>query len=65
MALLGETVVITRQGETQSIRMVPIATQKSASGFGMLQGQLADLPPDWNQRDGEQEFLDQFEALGE
>lgn len=65
MALLGETVVITRQGETQSIRMVPIATQKSASGFGMLQDQLADLPPDWNQPDGEQEFLDQFEALGE
>lgn len=65
MALLGETVIITRQGETQSVRMVPVATRKSASGFGMLRERLADLPPDWNQPDAEAEFLDQFEALGE
>jgi antitoxin (DNA-binding transcriptional repressor) of toxin-antitoxin stability system len=65
MALLGETVVITRQGENQSIRLVPIPPPHPDSGFGMLRSQLADLPHDWNDPDTENEFLEQFEAFGE
>jgi antitoxin (DNA-binding transcriptional repressor) of toxin-antitoxin stability system len=63
MALLGETVVITRQGENQSIRLVPLPPPHRASGFGMLRDQLADLPADWNSPENEKEFLEQFEAL--
>jgi len=65
MALLGETVVITRQGETQSIRLTPIPKPHAASGFGMLKEQLADLPADWNSPEAEAEFLKQFGALDE
>jgi len=65
MALLGETVIITRQGESQSIQLTPIPAPHPASGFGMLREQLADLPADWNSPEAEAEFLNQFEALGE
>ena len=65
MALLGETIVITRQGENQSIRLTPVPPPHPASGFGMLREQLADLPSDWNSPEAEAEFLAQFEALGE
>ena len=65
MALLGETVVITRQGESQSIRLTPIPRPYAASGFGMLREQLADLPSGWNSAEAEAEFLEQFEALDE
>ncbi len=65
MALLGETVIITRQGENQSIRLVPIPPPHAAGGFGMLKDQLADLPEDWNSQEAEDEFLRQFEALDE
>jgi antitoxin (DNA-binding transcriptional repressor) of toxin-antitoxin stability system len=65
MALLGETVIITRQGESQSIQLTPIPLPQPASGFGMLREQLADLPADWNSPEAEAEFLSQFEALGE
>ena len=65
MALLGETVVITRQGENQSIRLTPVPPPHPTRGFGMLREQLADLPPDWNSAAAEAEFLAQFEDLGE
>jgi antitoxin (DNA-binding transcriptional repressor) of toxin-antitoxin stability system len=65
MALLGETIVITRQGENQSIQLTPVPPPHPARGFGMLQEQLADLPSDWNSPEVEAEFLAQFEALGE
>jgi antitoxin (DNA-binding transcriptional repressor) of toxin-antitoxin stability system len=66
MALLGETVVITRQGERQSVQLTPIPPPpRPASGFGMLQEQLADLPQDWNSPEEEAAFLKQFEALDE
>jgi len=65
MALLGETVIITRQGESQSIQLTPIPAPRPASGFGMLREQLADLPADWNSPEKEAEFLSQFEALSE
>jgi antitoxin (DNA-binding transcriptional repressor) of toxin-antitoxin stability system len=63
MALLGETVIITRQGENQSVRLVPMPPPHPASGFGMLRDQLADLPPDWNSQESEKDFLEQFEGL--
>lgn len=66
MALLGETVVITRQGASQSVQLMPIPLPPhSASGFGMLQAQLADLPSDWNSEEAETGFLKQFEVLDE
>ncbi len=65
MALLGETIVITRQGENQSIRLTPVPPPQPSRGFGMLREQLADLPPDWNSPEAEAEFLKQFEDLGE
>ena len=65
LALLGETVVITRQGESQSIRLTPVPPPSPASGFGMLREQLADLSPDWNSPAAETESLKQFEALDE
>ena len=64
-ALHGEIVVITRQGETQSIQLTPVSAPQAVEGFGMLREQLADLPPDWNSPEAEAEFLQQFEALGE
>ena len=64
-ALHGETVVITRQGESQSIQLTPVPVPQEAKGFGMLREQLADLPPDWNSPEAEAEFLQQFEALSE
>jgi len=64
-ALHGENVVITRQGEAQSIRLTPVPTPQAAKGFGMLREQLRDLPPDWNSPEAEAEFLQQFEALRE
>jgi len=63
LALLGETVVITRQGEAQSIRLLPVPPPNPASGFGMLREQLADLPSDWNSAETEADFLRNFEAL--
>lgn len=66
MALLGETVVITRQGESQSVQLLPIPPPPhTVGGFGMLQAQLADLPPDWNAPETEADFLKQFEAFDE
>jgi antitoxin (DNA-binding transcriptional repressor) of toxin-antitoxin stability system len=66
MALLGETVVIRRQGASQSVQLTPIPPPPHpTSGFGMLQAQLADLPPDWNSAEAETDFLQQFEVLDE
>jgi antitoxin (DNA-binding transcriptional repressor) of toxin-antitoxin stability system len=66
MALLGETVVITRQGESQSIQLTPVPPPPHpAGGFGMLETQLADLPKDWNSPESEADFLKRFEALDE
>ena len=62
-ALHGETVVVTRHGENQSIRLTPVPAPQAVKGFGMLREQLTDLPLDWNSP--EAEFLQQFEALGE
>jgi antitoxin (DNA-binding transcriptional repressor) of toxin-antitoxin stability system len=63
MAVLGETVVITRQGDTHSIHLVPVPTPHPPGGFGMLKDQLADLPSDWNSPEAEAEFLKHFEAV--
>lgn len=65
MALLGETVVITRQGEAQSIRLTPVPAPHPAGGFGMLSEQLADLPAGWNSPAAEEEFIKRFEAMDE
>jgi antitoxin (DNA-binding transcriptional repressor) of toxin-antitoxin stability system len=65
MALLGETIVITRQGENQSILLTPVPPPTPARGFGLLREQLVDLPSDWNSPEAEAEFLAQFEALDE
>jgi hypothetical protein len=65
IALRGEIVVISGQGENQGIRLTPVSTPQQALGFGMLREQLSDLPADWNSAEAEAEFLQHFDSQSE
>ena len=65
-ALSGEKVVITNHGKPL-VRLVPEPAKRKHPnrGYGALKELLADLPPDWDSPEAEEEFANRFEVVRE